>query len=314
MLEVLTPEEAAERLKIPRSTVIAMCAAGELVGARKAGRRWRIPSTAIDAFFGIVEREDDAGVSEREGTLAGQDLEPRALDREDRARLEGGRGSVRSARARALLASVERHAPEIADLVLFIANTGVRRGEAIALEWPRVDLKRRMILIEPSAEWQPKDNKPREIPIGRALLPMLRRRAKLGGRWVFPSSTGERFVCWPRKQFDRARAHAGHADRCALLAPPPSGGRLPGGAPKKAPATKPKCSCGAAGLRGGPHKLRHTYATHFLAKVPDLHLLAQILGHSHARTTRLYAHLLPEHLDRARDAVSFSSVSSKARS
>jgi hypothetical protein len=37
--------------------------------------------------------------------------------------------------------------------------------------------------------------------------------------------------------------------------------------------------------------------------VPDLFLLAQVLGHSHQRVTELYTHLLPGHLARARNAV-----------
>ncbi len=49
--------------------------------------------------------------------------------------------------------------------------------------------------------------------------------------------------------------------------------------------------------------MRHTFASHFLQKVPDLFLLAQVLGHSHQRLTELYAHLLPDHLARARNAV-----------
>jgi hypothetical protein len=42
-----------------------------------------------------------------------------------------------------------------------------------------------------------------------------------------------------------------------------------------------------------------------LKEVPDLFLLARVLGHSDARVTRLYSHLLPEHLARARNAVQF---------
>jgi integrase len=85
---------------------------------------------------------------------------------------------------------------------------------------------------------------------------------------VFPSREGSRYAFWPVNLFDRARK--------------------------------------AAGLAGGPHKLRHTFASHFLATTPDLYLLAQIMGHSHAKVTELYAHLLPDHLARGRAAVSFA--------
>ena len=37
-LDVLTPDEAAALLKVPRRTVVALCARGDLVGAAKVGR------------------------------------------------------------------------------------------------------------------------------------------------------------------------------------------------------------------------------------------------------------------------------------
>ena len=79
---------------------------------------------------------------------------------------------------------------------------------------------------------------------------------------------GDRYAFWPKLQFDRARK--------------------------------------AARLQGGPHTLRHTFASHFLKQVPDLFLLARVLGHSDTRVTKLYSHLLPEHLARARNAVRFA--------
>jgi integrase len=62
----------------------------------------------------------------------------------------------------------------------------------------------------------------------------------------------------------------------------------------------------AAKLTGGPHQLRHTFASHFLAAVPDMFLLAKVLGQSHTRITEIYAHLLPGQLDRARNAVNLA--------
>lgn len=35
-------------------------------------------------------------------------------------------------------------------------------------------------------------------------------------------------------------------------------------------------------------------------------LLAQVMGHDHTRVTALYAHLLPDHLAGARNAVNFA--------
>ena len=45
--EILTPDEVAVHLVLPKKTVIALCADGRLRGAFKAGRRWRIPGSAV---------------------------------------------------------------------------------------------------------------------------------------------------------------------------------------------------------------------------------------------------------------------------
>jgi integrase len=174
----------------------------------------------------------------------------------------------------ALFAAVEEVSPELLPIVVFLVNTGCRKGEALAAEHTWIDLRAGLIRIPVNEEWQPKDNEPREIPISDALRPWLERALRGRGPWLFPSSARSpegrplctRFACWPKKQFDRARI--------------------------------------AAGLKGGPHTLRHTFASHFLKAVPDLFLLAKVLGHSYERTTKLYAHLLPDHLARARNAVS----------
>jgi integrase len=165
-----------------------------------------------------------------------------------------------------LLKSVHKLEPRIMPLVMFLLHTGCRKGEAIALEWKDVDLAGRLFKIEPSKEWQPKDNEAREIPIDAALLPYLKGK-RLHPRWVFPSTDGDRFQYWPQRYFDRARD--------------------------------------AAGLIGGPHTCRHTYASHFLRSKPNMFLLGRILGHSTSYVTERYAHMLPEHLAEARDIVSY---------
>jgi excisionase family DNA binding protein len=59
---VLTPAQVAERMQLPRRTVVCMCARGDFCGARKAGRTWRIPETAIAAFFEVQTLEPSSGV------------------------------------------------------------------------------------------------------------------------------------------------------------------------------------------------------------------------------------------------------------
>jgi excisionase family DNA binding protein len=50
--EILTPEETAAHLGIPKKTIIFLCAEGRLEGAFKAGRRWRVPGRAVRKLAG----------------------------------------------------------------------------------------------------------------------------------------------------------------------------------------------------------------------------------------------------------------------
>lgn len=203
-----------------------------------------------------------------------------------------------------LFDAIEEHAPDIMGPVVFLANTGCRKGEAIAAEKPWINQKRGLVEIPVNEAWQPKDNEPREIPISDALRPWIDRAMLKPGRWLFPSSRHEggqppqRFAYWPKRSFDRARKLAGRCDKCRALDPKGERGT--------------RCKDCAPQLRGGPHTLRHTFASHFLAACPDMFLLAQVLGHSETRTSKIYAHLLPNHLERARNAVNLSPAAGPA--
>lgn len=190
-----------------------------------------------------------------------------------------GRAKIRvwtEGQMRDLFKACEEEASFMIPVVVFLANTGCRKTEAIELRWDSVDFKRSTIWIEPNEEWTPKDNEAREVPMNSVLRPYL--EILRAHRNALPKEerpdhvftaprTGRRWAVWPQNTFDRVR--------------------------KK------------AGLVGGPHTLRHTYASHFLAAGGDLFTLARILGHSHERTTELYSHLLPSALSKAGDRVSF---------
>jgi integrase len=170
-----------------------------------------------------------------------------------------------------LMDATARVSPDILPLIVGVANTGVRKGEAIALRSAWVDLKQGVVRVQAvpdddDEDWSPKDEEWRAVPINEALMAWLT-ADRLSRTWIFPSArTGGRYAYWPQKQFDRARD--------------------------------------AAGLKGGVHRLRHFYATMMVQKTRDLLLVARILGHSHERVTELYAHLLPDHLKVAREAFS----------
>ena len=197
-------------------------------------------------------------------------LAPPAFKRQKVVRTKGRCKVYTEAEVQTLYAGLTRESPHLLGPTVAMINAGLRKGEALAMEWEWVDLERGMLFVQPNEFWQPKDGEPREIPIGRALRPWLE-----GPRqhpvYVFPTLAtpkkpqGDRYTVWPQKQWDAARR--------------------------------------AAGVKGSPHVCRHTFASHFLASEPDLWLLAKVLGHSHAAVTELYTHLLPGHLEKARDVV-----------
>lgn len=58
-------------------------------------------------------------------------------------------------------------------------------------------------------------------------------------------------------------------------------------------------------LDGGLHTLRHTYISHLVMKGTDLRTVQHLAGHSSIRVTEGYAHLAPDHVNRAGVAISF---------
>lgn len=166
-----------------------------------------------------------------------------------------------------LYAATKAKAPELLPLLVFLANTGCRKGEGIACEWSWIDMAGGMVRIPSNDVWRPKNGMPREVPISNSLR-VLFEQPKRHPQWVFPNRHGNKYAEFPKDLFAEVRA--------------------------------------MASLSGGPHTLRHSFASLFLGRCPDMFLLAQVLGHSHQRITELYSHLLPEHLMRARNAVDLS--------
>src|SRR3989339_766727 len=75
------------------------------------------------------------------------------------------------------------------EIIVFDLNTGLRQDELLSLQWSRVDLFRKIIIIQES-----KNGKPRTIPLTQTALDILTERSKvinLKSGLVFPNSKGE---------------------------------------------------------------------------------------------------------------------------
>lgn len=155
--------------------------------------------------------------------------------------------------------------PHLRDLVIFLLDTGARKSEALGLTWDDVDLDRKPRPIVRFMDT--KNNQPRSVPLTNrveALLRGLRGDGKPARRWVFT--------------YDGTRWRQPHGTW--------------------------KTACKNAGLSDVVmHDLRHTFASRLVMRgVPLMHV-SKLLGHADIRMTMRYAHLAPESLDGAIDAL-----------
>ena len=135
---------------------------------------------------------------------------------------------------------------------------GLRREEIVWLEWDDVDLEKGQIYVRNKAGHPLKDYEARTVPMPPGLVVILSTLERQGN-WVFVSSKG-------------ARRSADQLSR-----------RL-------------KPIFRKAGIEGGLHRLRHTYASHLVMAGVDLVSVQKLLGHSNITTTMIYAHVAQDHL------------------
>jgi integrase len=192
-----------------------------------------------------------------------------------------------------ILRAAELVAPHLYPLVVLLFESGARKAEAMNLPWSNVLFEQRMLRIwsevdedeEPDEDTFSVKSREREVPLSDHLAQVLaeHKAQGLSDQWVFPTSRrnndgvkGERYANFPKHTWERILEKASELARQV---------------DPQAPV-----------LKGGPHKARHTFASHFLRARPDLFLLGRVLGHSHSRVTELYGHLLPD-LAEARNVV-----------
>jgi integrase len=95
----------------------------------------------------------------------------------------------------------------IADYLLFLLFSGLRRQEAAQLLWKNVDLKDQTLKIP-----DPKNHEPLNLPLSSFLLKILSERKKLGvNEYVFPGKDGKGYLIEPKrgiqKVIEQSRVH-----------------------------------------------------------------------------------------------------------
>lgn len=79
-------------------------------------------------------------------------------------------------------ASKSKQAPYLADLITLVLNTGLRRQEALGLEWDRVDLRRGLVYLGPKDQ---KSARHSSVPLNKAAKDAIKRQKGIHDRFVF---------------------------------------------------------------------------------------------------------------------------------
>ena len=139
-------------------------------------------------------------------------------------------------------------------LLMTIYGGGLRRSEGVALKVTDIDSHRMMLRVE-----QGKGRKDRYTILSPRMLAQLRLywREYRPTLWLFPGQD-------PNEHMD-----------------PDTAGRVFTNAKRWAEIRKP----------GGPHLLRHSFATHMLEAGVDIRTIQVLMGHRSLRTTALYLHV-----------------------
>lgn len=182
---------------------------------------------------------------------------------------------LRPEESKKYLAAAEAHYPQWSAMLWLALRTGMRRGELFALRWENADFGNRLITVRHSAfrgKLGPtKNSKVRQIPISSRLMQVLQAHERDKGRhspFVFPNRDG------------KLSRHMDHVNR-------PHHGSLE-----------------AAGLRRIKfHELRHTFASQLVTAGRSLAEVQELLGHKSVEQTMRYAHLSPDRMHSAVEAL-----------
>jgi len=146
------------------------------------------------------------------------------------------------------------------EIIVFALNTGLRQDELLSLEWNRVNLLRKTILIS-----QTKNNRPHTLPLNSIALNVLIQKHEgkvinLKNDIVFASQVGTKIG---KRNLIRAFSQALEKSKIKDFT---------------------------------FHCLRHTFATRLAQNGVDIYKIAKLLNHKDLKNTQRYSHHCPESL------------------
>ena len=153
--------------------------------------------------------------------------------------------------------------PWLYNIVATLIVTGMRIGELINLTWHDINFEQKRIHIQSKEDWTPKTYQIRTIPMHPVAFTILQKLPK-DKKYVFTSQTG-------------IKIHSGRLQKRYF---------------KK---ITEKLKLNDATI----HTLRHTFASHLVMAGKDLFTIGKLLGHSNTKTTEIYSHVAPAHLQSA---------------
>ncbi|NLP64362.1 site-specific integrase [Paraburkholderia sacchari] len=155
-----------------------------------------------------------------------------------------------------------RFCDHLQPLVICALNSGLRKGELLALEWSNVDFEMRSIHVRRGVT---KDDERRDVPVTDELFECFTAWRPLA----------QKVYVFGNPETDAPLTDFGNAWDALLEAAEITGFRF--------------------------HDCRHDYASKLVAAGIDLNRVRALLGHSDIKTVLRYAHLAPDHLHAAID-------------
>ncbi len=163
--------------------------------------------------------------------------------------------------------TAEQHSQGMKAYIMLMLYCGLRSGEALALRWVDVDIVHKAIHVTPYSGWSPKSKLARVVPLPDELFQFLDDCSGLISGTELTVFDEKYTPYMLKRQFSKVVLEAGLSTE---------------GTDKVT-----------------AHTLRHSYASHLVMSGVPLYTVAALLGHSSVKTTEIYAHLAPDHLQSA---------------